>query len=71
MIIMVTTEEKLYRDYLQSERQYSALTLKAYLSDIDEFVAFLERNGGFQTFKTVQTLDVRVYLNDFVCTSFG
>ncbi len=64
MIIMVTTEEKLYRDYLQSERQYSALTLKAYLSDIDEFVAFLERNGGFQTFKTVQTLDVRVYLND-------
>ena len=46
MIIMVTTEEKLYRDYLQSERQYSALTLKAYLSDIDEFVAFLERNGG-------------------------
>lgn len=61
---MVTREQQLYRIYLVSERQYSPLTLKAYLSDIDEFITFLAQNGGFTNFRAVQPLDVRVYLND-------
>ena len=61
---MTTKEEQLYRDYLQSERQYSDLTVKAYLTDIEAFTAFLVDNGGFTTYRAVQTLDVRVYLND-------
>ncbi len=62
--IMQTREQQLYQVYIASERQYSPLTLKAYSSDIDEFVMFLMQNGGFTNFKSVQTLDVRVYLND-------
>ncbi|MFR8086629.1 MAG: site-specific integrase, partial [Leuconostoc gelidum] len=59
---MQTREQQLYQVYIASERQYSPLTLKAYVSDIDEFVMFLTKNGGFTNFKTVQILDVRVYL---------
>lgn len=61
---MQTREQQLYQIYLQAERQYSPLTLKAYLSDIDEFADFLRQNEGFTSFRAVQTLDVRVYLND-------
>jgi len=61
---MLTREQQLYHDYLVSERQYSPQTVKAYLTDIEEFLVFLENNGGFTTFNDVQSLDVRVYLND-------
>ncbi|GMA68829.1 tyrosine recombinase XerC [Leuconostoc litchii] len=61
---MAIQEEQLYHDYLQSERQYSVQTLKAYLTDIAEFKNYLMSNGGFTTFSEVQILDVRVYLSD-------
>ncbi|ORI65194.1 tyrosine-type recombinase/integrase, partial [Leuconostoc mesenteroides] len=61
---MTTREEQLYHDYLESERQYSPQTLKAYLTDIAEFKNYLHESGGFTKFGEVQTLDVRVYLND-------
>ncbi|MFT8967468.1 site-specific integrase, partial [Leuconostoc suionicum] len=57
---MTTREEQLYHDYLESERQYSPQTLKAYLTDIAEFENYLHENGGFTKFGEVQTLDVRV-----------
>ena len=58
---MITNEAQLYQDYLQAERQYSDLTVKAYLTDIEAFTTFLAENGGFTTYRAVQTLDVRVY----------
>ena len=61
---MITNESQLYQDYLQAERQYSDLTVKAYLTDIEAFTTFLAENGGFTTYRAVQTLDVRVYLNE-------
>ena len=61
---MITKEAQLYQDYLQAERQYSDLTVKAYLTDIEAFTTFLAENGGFTTYRAVQTLDVRVYLNE-------
>ena len=57
---MTTREEQLYHDYLESERQYSPQTLKAYLTDIAEFKNYLHESGGFTKFGEVQTLDVRV-----------
>ncbi|CAK8053817.1 tyrosine recombinase XerC [Eupransor demetentiae] len=59
---MAIQYEKLYHDYLHSERQYSPLTIQAYLADIEEFRHFLEENGGFKGYPAVQALDVRVYL---------
>lgn len=61
---MDKSELQLYRDYLEFERLYSAQTIKAYIIDIHEFVDFLKQNGGFTSYAKVQTLDIRVYLND-------
>lgn len=51
-----------YQQYLRAERGYSLQTVKAYRTDIDEFVNYLTDNGGFTGFTSVKTLDVRVYL---------
>lgn len=61
---MITKAQQLYHDYLQAERQYSDLTVQAYDKDIAAFTTFLAENGGFTSYRAVQTLDVRVYLND-------
>lgn len=61
---MAVNVKQLYIEYLDSERQYSKLTIKAYLSDIDEFEYFLNNNGGFTGFNKIDGLEVRVYLNE-------
>ncbi len=55
---------KKYEEYLQAERQYSTLTLKAYREDIGEFVNFFSQNGGFKDFSAIDRFDVRIYLNN-------
>ncbi|WEV55095.1 tyrosine recombinase XerC [Leuconostocaceae bacterium ESL0723] len=59
---MLNAQEQLYRDYLQSQRQYSPQTTKAYLTDITAFRTYLADNGGFERYDKVENLDVRVYL---------
>ncbi|WP_180371027.1 site-specific integrase, partial [Oenococcus oeni] len=49
----ITSIMKKYEEYLQAERQYSTLTLKAYREDIGEFVNFFSQNGGFKDFSAI------------------
>ncbi|OIL69198.1 tyrosine recombinase XerC [Oenococcus oeni] len=60
----ITSTMKKYEEYLQAERQYSTLTLKAYREDIGEFVNFFSQNGGFKDFSAIDRFDVRIYLNN-------
>lgn len=53
-----------FLQYLTVERHYSPETQKAYREDIDEFVTFLQENGGFKDFAHVDRLDVQTYLSD-------
>ena len=53
-----------FQEYLEVERQYSPETVTAYLSDLQEFQAFLKANGGFTDFRHVDDLDVQTYLTD-------
>ncbi|AZZ59958.1 tyrosine recombinase XerC [Oenococcus sp. UCMA 16435] len=61
---LITSQVKKYEEYLQAERQYSALTIKAYHEDIGEFVDFFSENGGLKDFSAIDRFDVRIYLND-------
>ncbi len=61
---LITSQVKKYEEYLQAERQYSALTIKAYHEDIGEFVDFFSQNGGLKDFSAIDRFDVRIYLND-------
>lgn len=53
-----------FQEYLEVERQYSPETVTAYLSDLQEFQAFLKANGEFTDFRHVDDLDVQTYLTD-------
>ncbi|MDR3190664.1 MAG: tyrosine recombinase XerC [Lactobacillaceae bacterium] len=53
----------LFHDYLRVERQYSDQTVRAYLSDINEFTLFLAETGKASDLVTVDLLDVRVFLS--------
>lgn len=61
---MANNQLENYIVYLTSERQYSQLTVEAYQEDIQEFVTFLEENGGFISFEKVDNLDVRTFLSN-------
>ncbi|MCI1986688.1 MAG: tyrosine recombinase XerC [Lactobacillus sp.] len=52
-----------FLQYLLVERHYSPETKRAYQEDIEEFVAFLADNGGFNGFAAVDHLDVSTYLS--------
>ncbi|WP_334328734.1 tyrosine recombinase XerC [Companilactobacillus sp. HBUAS59699] len=49
-------------DYLMINHHYSDDTKKSYLEDIDNFVKFLDQNGGFKGFTKVNRVDVETYL---------
>lgn len=49
-------------DYLVINRHYSDDTKKSYLEDINNFVAALTENGGFNGFSVVNRYDVETYL---------
>jgi integrase/recombinase XerC len=53
--------EKEYLDYLQYQRLYSPLTVKAYTRDMDAFFAYLAQEGV--DFATVSPLVIRNYLS--------
>lgn len=53
--------EKEYLDYLQYQRLYSPLTVKAYTRDMDSFFAYLAQEGV--DFATVSPLVIRNYLS--------
>lgn len=50
-----------FQRYLANEKHYSAQTVTAYLSDFDQFVAFLEE-AGIATLGDVTYRDIRLYL---------
>ncbi|GEO77748.1 tyrosine recombinase xerC [Companilactobacillus mindensis DSM 14500] len=47
---------------LMVNHHYSKETKKSYLEDIDNFVSFLSKNGGFNGFTPIQRVDVETYL---------
>lgn len=53
---------KEFMDYLTHERNYSDLTKKAYLEDIQHFITFLDETGD-DDLKKVELSDARIYLS--------
>ncbi|APX72901.1 tyrosine recombinase XerC [Companilactobacillus allii] len=49
-------------DYLMINHHYSEDTKSSYLEDINNFVKFLDDNGGFKGFTKINRLDVETYL---------
>ncbi|KRK80557.1 tyrosine recombinase xerC [Companilactobacillus nodensis DSM 19682 = JCM 14932 = NBRC 107160] len=49
-------------DYLMINHHYSQDTKSSYLEDINNFVKFLDQNGGFKGFTKVNRVDVETYL---------
>lgn len=49
--------------YLLVERQYSPLTKRAYLTDIQAFTRFLSENGGFSSYRDVGRYEIETYLD--------
>ena len=54
--------EAAFLSYLKYERNYSKLTVKSYQSDIDKFLAFLDKEGV--DFETVDTITIRNFLTN-------
>lgn len=50
-----------FQDYLTYERNYSQLTIDAYLDDIEHFISFLKETGHVDLLK-IEILDARIYL---------
>ncbi|GAX05854.1 tyrosine recombinase XerC [Secundilactobacillus pentosiphilus] len=59
----MATPVELFITYLESERQYSPETVKAYREDLDAFQKFLTDTGGNADLLSVSKLDVQVYLS--------
>jgi integrase/recombinase XerC len=55
--------DELFLDYLRIERQYSAETIKAYQSDLNQFLSFMAGTAPEKPLATVDQLDVRVFLS--------
>lgn len=51
-------------DYLRNERIYSENTVTSYLSDLQEFRHFLEKNGGFNGWTKISRRDVELFLQE-------
>lgn len=52
---------ELFEHYIADEKRYSDETLRAYLSDFDQFTMFLEE-AGIESFAEVTHRDIRIYL---------
>ncbi|GAX01971.1 tyrosine recombinase XerC [Secundilactobacillus silagei] len=59
----MATPVELFITYLESERQYSPETVKAYREDLAAFQKFLTDTGGTTDLLAVSKLDVQVYLS--------
>ncbi|GAW99593.1 tyrosine recombinase XerC [Secundilactobacillus mixtipabuli] len=59
----MATPVELFITYLESERQYSPETVKAYREDLAAFQTFLAETGGNTDLLSVSKLDVQVYLS--------
>lgn len=59
----MATPVELFITYLESERQYSPETVKAYREDLAAFQKFLTDTGGNADLLLVSKLDVQVYLS--------
>ena len=58
-------EKKLIDKFVENlmvNHHYSKETKKSYLEDIDNFVSFLDQNGGFHGFTKINRIDVETYL---------
>jgi integrase/recombinase XerC len=55
-----------FRNYLRSEKRYSAHTITAYLNDVDEFSAFLLRDKNTADLKDAVSKDVRLWMMDLL-----
>jgi len=53
-----------FKNYLQNERRYSKLTVKAYIDDINQYEQFLIENN--KKIETADTNDVRAWLSDLI-----
>lgn len=53
----------LFNDYLTHERQFSPETIKAYMSDLDNFQAFM-KDAGIDQLDQVAYRDIRIYLGN-------
>ncbi|WP_373773737.1 site-specific integrase, partial [Weissella soli] len=60
---MTTDYPQLFHDYLRVERQYSPQTVRAYDSDMREFIKFLADRRHTSDLLQVDYLDVRVFLS--------
>ncbi|WP_373770888.1 tyrosine-type recombinase/integrase [Weissella soli] len=60
---MTTDYPQLFHDYLRVERQYSPQTVRAYDSDMREFIKFLADSRHTSDLLQVDYLDVRVFLS--------
>ncbi|USS89632.1 tyrosine recombinase XerC [Fructilactobacillus cliffordii] len=54
----------LFERYLDSERQYSHLTIRAYRDDLEQFEHFLQTTGKKIPFTKVEPFDVEVFLSE-------
>lgn len=59
----MATPVELFITYLESERQYSPDTVKAYREDLQAFQSFLSNTGANDDLLKVSKLDVQVYLS--------
>lgn len=55
------TYVQLFLDYLEYERGYSPLTIKAYQHDLNRFISFLNSSGS-SSLEDLQYSDIRLYL---------
>jgi integrase/recombinase XerC len=55
-----------YRDYLQKERNYSLLTLRAYLDDVAAFESFIKKGDDGATLEEVNYSQVRSWIVQLV-----
>ncbi|USS87424.1 tyrosine recombinase XerC [Fructilactobacillus hinvesii] len=54
----------LFERYLDNERQYSKLTIRAYRDDLEQFWHFLQNTGKQISFTKVEPFDVEVFLSE-------
>ncbi|GAA3629906.1 tyrosine recombinase XerC [Lactobacillus hamsteri] len=61
---MTTVQDELeqFISYLRYERRYSEKTITSYQTDLLEAKSFWQGNGGFKSWKNIETRDVEVYL---------
>ena len=60
-----------FKDYLQLEKNYSPLTVKAYIKDITVFFQFINSSYGSQTYKELSYAQIRTWIVSQVDTGIS